>query len=441
MIWFLPIGTDQPWKKFPKVTAGIVVLCVVVHIIKINLDGDSLSVFWKTFAWLPGYCWYNPISPLTSNFIHANFRHLFFNMIFLIAFGPTLESKLGSKNYLILFCLGGIGGSYFDSIVLHGVRGLKLGGIGASGAISAVMGAFLIRCYYARVRIIPRISGFYVPKTFLISGWIIIGAYFLIDLIWGFFSLKFGFYCIGYLAHIGGFLSGAVLCLLIDGRRQARSDVLWGRMWHWREKLEGKAQAAFELKDIVKLCPSDAGAWLELARLELRLGRKDKSMEYYERAVRLFFQQKNPEQTIIALKEYFRRFKRPFPPRFQFKLNRLLELSGEAQILHDMLQSSLLNWDELPGTEGAEFLRLKFRQDMERLEVAIQCGKALRPLPRHLSSKRIQAMLFTDGHPRKEFQETFSMPSLWRLFKGVWIALSSLVFLFILFLIVISCFI
>lgn len=427
MLSFLPVGTDQPWIRFPRVTAGIILLCVAVHVIKNNLDAQALENFHLLFAWNPRN-WYNPIAPFTAIFIHADYWHLFFNMLFLIAFGPALESKLGSKNFLLLILLGGAAGSHLFSAVWHCAMGRDLGGIGFSGAVSAVMGAFVIRCYYARVRVVPCVSGHYIPKTLYVSCWIIIGSFLLKDIVGAIFNLSFFVPHVGYLAHIGGFLAGFAICLQMDGPREGRGDVLWAKIRHWRMKPEGKVQALFHLQELVRLRPQDAQAWLDLARVKARLGNREESREYYERAVRLFYQQKNQEKTVISVKEYFKLFNKPFTPRFQMRLNRLLELSGQRELARDMLSVALETWPELPGIKGAEYLRLKFRKDMDRIQAEIECNKPLRLPPRNLSGRRLEAMLFPEAGSKRGVKYKAHEPRLLLSLKNVWLILSSLSF-------------
>jgi membrane associated rhomboid family serine protease len=150
------------------------------------------------------------VTVFTAMFMHASWGHIIGNMVFFWAFGPEIEDEMGPLRYAIFYLLGGVAAAAaqvaFDP---HST----VPNLGASGAIAAVMGAFIVSFPTDNIRTILAIFVFvsiqYIPAVLLIGGW------FLLQL-WNAGSVTTtqepnG---VAYLAHIGGFLFGAVFARL-----------------------------------------------------------------------------------------------------------------------------------------------------------------------------------------------------------------------------------
>ncbi|MCA9276468.1 MAG: rhomboid family intramembrane serine protease [Phycisphaerales bacterium] len=144
---------------------------------------------------------------ITSAFFHAGFMHIFGNMIFLIVFGPSVEDRFGPWWYL-LFYLGGAAASGLAHIAVD-----PHPAIGASGAVAAVSGAYLM--LFPRTRIKCFVI-FFIIGIFMIPSWWLIGLYIVLDLIEHVFTPENG---IANMAHLGGYAYGFViaLALLVTG--------------------------------------------------------------------------------------------------------------------------------------------------------------------------------------------------------------------------------
>jgi membrane associated rhomboid family serine protease len=151
-------------------------------------------------------------------FMHASWTHIIGNMVFLWAFGPEIEDSMGPARYLIFYLLGGVAAAAtqvaFDP---HST----VPNLGASGAIAAVMGAFLVTFPRDQIRTLLVIFVFitvsYIPAVILIGFW------FLLQL-WNAGQIApHESTSVAYLAHIGGFMFGAVFARLFE--RRARSGL------------------------------------------------------------------------------------------------------------------------------------------------------------------------------------------------------------------------
>jgi membrane associated rhomboid family serine protease len=149
----------------------------------------------------------------TSIFMHADIMHIFGNMLYLWVFGDNIEDALGHGGYLAFYLLGGLVAS-FTHIASQLIAppsltysGLDIPSVGASGAVSAVLGAYIL--LYPRAKIRTLIFQFYI-RIISIPAIFYIGFWFLYQLILGFISLTGVSSGIAFWAHIGGFVVGVV---------------------------------------------------------------------------------------------------------------------------------------------------------------------------------------------------------------------------------------
>jgi membrane associated rhomboid family serine protease len=157
------------------------------------------------------------ITLLTSMFMHGGWMHIIGNMIYLWVFGPEIEDAMGSFQFLVFYLLGGLA-AMMAQVVADPSSSIPV--LGASGAIAAVMGAFVVTFPRDRIRtvlfflIFIRVT--YIPAVLVIGFWFLMQV------------LNFGSVAevrtggVAYLAHIAGFLFGVVLGrLLVDRQRLA----------------------------------------------------------------------------------------------------------------------------------------------------------------------------------------------------------------------------
>ena len=139
---------------------------------------------------------------LTSMFLHGGFSHIIGNMWFLWIFGDNIERAFGHAKYLVFYLVTGLAGSVLH-ILSH--PSSMIPAVGASGAISGVLGAYL--ALYPRNRI-DAVTTFGVIAHMQVSAKIVIGLWFLLQLFYSGFLLVGASTGVAYLAHVGGFVAG-----------------------------------------------------------------------------------------------------------------------------------------------------------------------------------------------------------------------------------------
>jgi membrane associated rhomboid family serine protease len=195
---------------FPLMTLLIIVINGFVFVQEL-LGGEAFVLRWAAVPAniVGGYHW---ITILTAMFMHGSWSHIIGNMIFLWAFGPEIEDALNPFRYVVFYLLGGLVATLAQVIASpHST----VPNLGASGAIAAVMGAFLV--IYPRDRIRALLIIFIFVRVTFIPAALLIGVWFLIQLFntGSVATVQTG--GVAYLAHVGGFLFGAVFGrLLVD---------------------------------------------------------------------------------------------------------------------------------------------------------------------------------------------------------------------------------
>jgi membrane associated rhomboid family serine protease len=144
---------------------------------------------------------------ITSAFFHGGFMHIFGNMIFLLVFGPSVEDRFGRIGYLVFY----LGGAIVSALAHMGVE--EVPAIGASGAVAAVSGAYLV--LFPRTRIKCFVF-FLIIGVFFVPSWWLIGLYIVLDLLSQAFTPDNG---IANMAHLGGYAMGIVVAFALLGTK------------------------------------------------------------------------------------------------------------------------------------------------------------------------------------------------------------------------------
>ena len=194
-------------------TASIVVINVVVFIAEL-MNGDAFVAKWSVVPAdiVAGHHW---ITILTAMFMHGGWLHIIGNMVFFWAFGPEIEDAMNPVRYAVFYLVGGVVAMLAQ---VAASPSSTIPNLGASGAIAAVMGAFLVT--YPRDRMRSLLIIFIFVRVTLIPAALLIGVWFLIQL-WNAGSVanvQTG--GVAYLAHVGGFIFGAVTARFIEDPRR-----------------------------------------------------------------------------------------------------------------------------------------------------------------------------------------------------------------------------
>jgi len=199
--------------RVPIVTILIIVVNVFVFVREL-IGGDAFVTAWSLIPAqiVSGHHW---ITILTAMFMHASWSHIIGNMIFLWAFAPEIEDAMGRGRYLVFYLVGGLVAMLAQ---VAASPHSTVPNLGASGAIAAVMGAFLVT--YPRDRIKSILFIFIFIRVTFIPAALLIGFWFLTQL-WSAGSVaQVQGGGVAYLAHIGGFIFGAVTARLFEDPRR-----------------------------------------------------------------------------------------------------------------------------------------------------------------------------------------------------------------------------
>jgi membrane associated rhomboid family serine protease len=220
MAGFIPLGDAS---RGPRRRSGVTVLIILVNVLLFFLELQGGNAFTRHWSAIPIRITHGhrSITLLTSMFMHGGWLHIIGNMIYLWAFGPEIEEAMGSFRFLVFYLAGGLM-AMMAQVLADPSSSIPV--LGASGAIAAVMGAFIVTFPRDRIRTVLFFLIFfrvtYIPAVLLIGFWFLMQV------------LDFGSVAevrtggVAYLAHIAGFLFGVVFArMLVDRKRLAYRSV------------------------------------------------------------------------------------------------------------------------------------------------------------------------------------------------------------------------
>jgi membrane associated rhomboid family serine protease len=225
----IPLRDANPTRRTPIVTLALIAACFVAFAYELGVLASSgeagLDRFFLQHGVVPadltasirGGAWFSGpvLGLLTSLFLHGGWLHLLGNMLYLWIFGNNIEDRLGPAPFLCFYLLGGVVAG-LAQVAIAPNSTLPL--IGASGAIAATLGAYLVLFPRARILSLVFLGFFYqlieVPALFVLGFW------FVLQLVDGVASLggtnaQGG---VAFFAHIGGFGAGALVAVALRGR-------------------------------------------------------------------------------------------------------------------------------------------------------------------------------------------------------------------------------
>jgi len=210
----IPLGDAS---RRPSRAAVITILIIVVNALVFFQELGGGNRFVYTWSVVPIRLMHGhaTVTLLTSMFMHGGWLHIIGNMIYLWAFGPAIEDAMGSFRFLFFYLAGGLV-AMFAQVIGDPYSTIPV--LGASGAIAAVMGAFIVTFPRDRIRtvlwflIFIRVT--YIPAIFLIGFW------FLIQLLNAGSVAQVSTGGVAYLAHVAGFLFGVITGRILAHPRQ-----------------------------------------------------------------------------------------------------------------------------------------------------------------------------------------------------------------------------
>jgi len=213
----IPLRDDIRSEKRPLVTWGLMAACVGVFVYQTLSDyqaPSAASTLVSTYGMIPRdvvqgrYLW----TLFTSMFLHGGFFHIIGNMLYLWIFGDNVEDAFGHSWFLVAYLFTGLVGSLLQIVLMPGST---IPTIGASGAISGVMGAYLV--LFPRARVLTLIPIFFFIRLIYLPAPLLLGFWILIQVLNGCGSVP-GTGGVAYFAHIGGFAAGIILGLVMRNR-------------------------------------------------------------------------------------------------------------------------------------------------------------------------------------------------------------------------------
>lgn len=230
----VPNAQRTPWANWLLIAANIAVYLLIslpLSLRAVDPADPLFAEYFRAFGHLQAsgggyaisaynlftYTWgYRSIEPaaadlLASMFLHGGFAHLAGNMLFLWIYGDNVEARLGSVAYLVFYGLAGIGATLFYGW-LSGPSPVPL--IGASGAISGVLGAYVVWFPHNRVKLGVLFP--FMMQVMLVPAWVVLGSYLLVDNLVPLFLGSAS--STAYGAHVGGFLVGLGIALVLRHR-------------------------------------------------------------------------------------------------------------------------------------------------------------------------------------------------------------------------------
>jgi membrane associated rhomboid family serine protease len=230
----IPLRDANPTRRTPVVTLALVAACCAVFAVQLAIlvqGGDAaLQAFVEQHGTVPaelsaalaaGRWMSEPVlDVLTSMFLHAGWLHLLGNMLYLWIFGNNVEDRMGRPVYLGFYLLGGAA-AVAGQLLVDPASAIPM--IGASGAISATLGAYAVLFPHARIQSLVFLGFFY--QLIAVPAVIVLGFWFVLQVIDGLGSLGAATGVEGgvaFFAHIGGFVMGALLALPLRMRSRGR---------------------------------------------------------------------------------------------------------------------------------------------------------------------------------------------------------------------------
>lgn len=204
----IPLGdASRRTRTWPGATALIIAVNALVFFEEL-VGGNAFVARWAVVpaAIASGHNW---VTVVTAMFLHGGWMHIIGNMVFLWAFGPEMEDAMGHMRYVVFYLLGGVVAMIAQ---IAGAPMSTVPCIGASGAIAAVMGAFIVT--YPGDRIKSLLWIFIFVRVTFIPAVLLIGFWFLIQLIHAGAVAHVQTSGVAYLAHVGGFIFGAATARL-----------------------------------------------------------------------------------------------------------------------------------------------------------------------------------------------------------------------------------
>lgn len=288
--YYIPIGLDIDIRRRTAITYFIAVFCVILFLL---------------YRYRPAGTWWNfmnlaffPTAPtiwsaVTYTFLHAGYLHIAGNIVYLVIFGRAVEGSFGTGRFFLIYVLSAVIGAYTH---LAFVRFLApaysyIPVAGASGATSGLLGAYMVRFYYSRIRVVywtflplqgvNRAGQASVPVICAVFFW------FVLQGVQVTLQVGIGGIRAAYAVHIGGIAAGITLAMLFGALPLARAERRLAKARRYFRQANWFASLG-EYINYLALRPRDADAHAEAARAYICTRETSRAASHYREAIELF---------------------------------------------------------------------------------------------------------------------------------------------------------
>ena len=223
----IPLRDEIPTRRVPIVNYALIAVNVLMYLFQSMLGAEEQALVYE-FALIPikftsGISLGDISDIFTSMFMHAGLAHIGGNMLYLWIFGDNVEDRMGRGRYIIFYLVGGLVASLAH---IFTNPGSEIPTVGASGAIAAVLGAYLV--LYPQSRVLTLVPlGFFIRMSMLPAA-LVLGLWFVLQFFSGVISLGGPDVSgVAFWAHIGGFLAGVVLAKLFARPEEPNYQIRW----------------------------------------------------------------------------------------------------------------------------------------------------------------------------------------------------------------------
>ena len=417
-ITFMPVmHTDKELlrKETPYVTYGIVLLNVVIYYL-LEVGFDNLEFIEKNLLFLPlePNAWNIPASLFSSMFLHASSSHLWGNMLFLWAIGSVVERRIGPQRFGILYLVTGLFGSLAYVLVEFLANGTAGHALGASGAISGIMGIFAVRCYFKSMVFPLPVLGIFslifpISLKVRLNSLVIIGLFFLADLSGGIGQLAgTNSSMIGHWAHLGGMISGMIIAGFLKLGKDAVEERHLEAGVQASHAKTGYAGGEKSIALVLQNSPDNPDALLAMARLKSKFTPTDEGREYYAKAIATLLRSRQQEAA-DAFKEYYQKYLKGLDPALLLTLAGILQRRQDLNAASRCLEMAAGDPDASPQIRERALLQNAILLNRMGLEEATSAAYQtyLREFPHGDSAAKARMYL---GLPEPEMQPHTAPP-------------------------------
>jgi membrane associated rhomboid family serine protease len=351
--------------------------------------------------------WVNfPLGLIGSMFLHGSDWHLWGNMLFLWCVGVVVERRIGWQLFLGGYLLSGMIASLLAADINYYLLGSEMHAIGASGAISGVMGMFIIRCYFKRMVFpIPFFGVLPISFKIKINSMAFIGLYFVNDVLAGYRQIvDDSFSPVAHWAHVGGMYAGMLIAATRRLEREAdleqteelgmstiRNGTLCSEGF---DRMVGLGQTEMALTKVLAARPDNVTAMLQLARTKSHFSPDPEAKKLYSRVLDLLVSQ-DPKVALDVFREYHKKYLDIASPQIQYRLVPHLIKSGDYQMASRSLELIIAHPESGADLKGkAMFQCARLFDKMELPEAACQMRRSfLEAYPDSDAATKVQAAL------------------------------------------------